>query len=146
MCQFITSFIGPIAGGLVAGGIGIWMAKINHCRNGKTAFLLVAADLKSKLSETKNAELDQFYRQSVPIMSQAVYRVLEFLNEEQKREMLKFWNEYRSEGKELFKNQDEFLATHLESIFEGDSQKCLKWLEGYFEKFDKCAKPRKFNL
>jgi hypothetical protein len=144
MCQFITSFIAPIAGGLVTGCIGIWMSKINHCRNGKTTFLLVAADQKSKLSETNKADLDVFYQQSIPIMNQAVYRMLEFLKEKQKRELLKVWNEYRSEGKQLFGNHDEFMANHAESL--GKENPHLKWLEDYFEKFDKCARPRKFDL
>jgi hypothetical protein len=143
MCQFFTSFIGPIAGGLVVGGIGFFMSGVNRCRDGKQAFLLIAADQKSKLSETKKVELDQFYQQSVPIMSQAVYRVLEFLNEEQKRALLKFWNEYRSEGKKLFGNHDEFLAAHGEALLEGNPQTYLKWLEDYFGKFDECIKTRK---
>lgn len=142
MCQIITSFIGPIAGGLVTGGIGIWMSERNRRRDGKQAFLLVTADQKSKLSETKKTELDEFYQQSVPIMSQAVYRVLEFLKEEQKRALLKFWNEYRSEGKKLFGNQKEFRVAYGESFVEGDPLTHLKWLEDYFGKFDECIKIR----
>lgn len=76
-------------------------------------------------------------------MSQAVYRVLEFLKEEQKCEILKFWNEYRSEGKQLFGNHKEFLDAYGESLIEGNSLKHLKWLEDHFEKFDKCVRTRK---
>ena len=97
------------------------MSERNRRRDGKQAFLLVTADQKSKLSETKKTELDEFYQQSVPIMSQAVYRVLEFLKEEQKRALLKFWNEYRSEGKKLFGNQKEFRVAYGESFVEGVS-------------------------
>jgi hypothetical protein len=143
MCQIITSFIGPIVGGLVVGGIGIWMSRVNRHRDGKQAFLLVAADQKSKLSETKKKELDKFYQQSVPIMSQAVYRVLEFLKEEQKCALLKFWNAYRSEGEKQFGNQKEFLDAYTESMVGGNPLTYLKWLEDYFDKFDECIKDRK---
>jgi hypothetical protein len=143
MCQIITSFIGPIAGGLVVGGIGIWMSEVNRHRDGKQAFLLVTSDQKSKRSETKKTELDEFYRQSVPIMSQAVYRVLVFLNKEQKYALLKFWDEYRSEGEKLFGNQKEFRDAYGESFVEGNPLTYLKWLEDHFEKFDECVKTRK---
>src|SRR5690348_906367 len=127
MHQIIANFVGPVAGGLVSGGIGYWLSNFNHCRNGKSAFLLVTADQKSKFSEIEKMELDKFYGQSIPIMSQAVYRVLEFLNKRQKDALLKFWNEYRSEGEKLFGSQDKFLDTYLEEIFEGDPKNCLKW-------------------
>jgi hypothetical protein len=143
MCQIITSFIGPITGGLVSGGIGTWVFWRKRLRDGKDAFLLITADQKSKLSETKKAGLDEFYRQSVSIMSQAVYRVLEFLKEEQKCALLKFWNEYRSEGEKLFGNHDKFLAAYGESLLEENHQAYLKWLEDYFEKFGACIKTRK---
>ncbi len=143
MCQIITSFVGPIAGGIVSCGVGFLMFWRKRLRDGKDAFLLVTADQKSKLSETNKADLDQFYQQSVPIMSPAVYLALEFLNKEQKCALLKLWNEYRSEGKKLFGNHDEFLAAYGESLVEGNHLTHLKWLEDYFGKFVECIKTRK---
>ncbi len=76
-------------------------------------------------------------------MSQAVYRVLEFLKEEQKCALLKLGNEYRSEGEKLFGNQKEFLVAYTESLVEGNPLTYLKWLKDYFDKFDECIKNRK---
>jgi hypothetical protein len=143
MCQIITSFISPIAGGLVVGGIGIWMSGVNRRRDGKDAFLLVTADLKGKLAGTNKGRLDEFYQQSIPVVGPAVYRVLQFLNKDQQRALDAVWNEYRSQGEKLFGHGEEMLTAVVESMLEGSPQTPWKRLADFFDKFDNCVHSRK---
>jgi hypothetical protein len=143
------SFFSQLLGAFISGAIGIFAGFgifwFKRRQDGKDAFLLVTADQKAKLAVTNKGKLDEFYQLSIPIMSQAVYRALQFLNNNQRRALVAVWNEYQSQGKNLFGSREEFVNVAIESMVEGNLGTPWKRLEDFFEKFDECIQTRKPN-
>jgi hypothetical protein len=143
MSTTAISFTGQVLGAFTSGIVGICLFWYKRRQDGRDAFLLITADLRGKLAGTPKTMLKDFYEQSIPVIGQAVYRVRQFLNNEQRNALNEIWHEYQAQDKNLFGCGEEMLAGYLETALAGNPQTPWKRFADFFDKFDNCIHSRK---
>ena len=102
MCNTIESIATTIAGGLVAGGVGVALAWLQRRCDAREDFLAVIADQRAKL-DRKPEDDDCFFQESLPVLSQAVHRVRRHVNPDEWSCLCKTWQDYRDQDERFLK-------------------------------------------
>lgn len=105
----------------------------NRIRRGKDEFLAATADIRARFDAAPSA-LDGFFRESKPLLEQAVYRVRPFVSASQWSSLARTLREYQAQQTRYLDWSGETLA---QSFITGKQPKQV--IQEFLDSFDKCV-------
>ncbi len=138
---------------LVSAFLGFFLSrcqsKSDRNRAGCDAFIGVVADMRAKLDELRKTP-EKFFRDSLPILRQAIYRVHPFVTADQWACLQKHWSEYESQ-QQWFQSPGSVLMLmhHLagpNARTPDGAPAPWKFLDGLLEKLYECVYQRAVKL
>lgn len=138
MCRFIETLVGPIIGGIISAGVGYWMFCLERNRAAKDVFHDIVSGERAKLETMKLREAE-FFEQSIPIMSQAVYRVQRFVTPQERTRLHQVLRDYQSHHKSEFEGGLTSMAASAAADL-GTGKTHVQILEEFIDKLDECVR------
>lgn len=104
-----------VLGGVIAGGIGLWLEWWRRSRVGKDGFLAFIGHQEASLDLSRD-DLRKYYRDSLVPLNDAIFAIKPFVSEVKFLTLRKLWRKYKERGeseKDWQWPMDDRVAAHV---------------------------------